>query len=326
VAAIVNTVRGASPAPALRVLLYHRIANGGERASELMPYLITASPAVFERQLRHLARAYHPVGADEVLAAIAGRHVLPPRAALVTFDDGYCDFDEVAWPLLKAHRIPAVLFVATAFVDQPARVFWWDELWQMLTRTRRTQLTLPGWRELDLESNAQRREAAGALDGWMKTLTPAHRTATLDELQRQLEVRPEPTGAVLSWAELRHLREDGVTIAAHTRTHEILDQVDAATLRQEVAGSRDDMVREMGSCPSLFAYPNGNVSAPVVRELQRAGFHVGLTTTPGVNYLRTLNPYVVRRDPAGRSLLRLATKLLGPVGHARAIRHPLPVV
>jgi peptidoglycan/xylan/chitin deacetylase (PgdA/CDA1 family) len=158
----------------------------------------------------------------------------------------------------------------------------------------------------------------------MKALTPAGRTAALEELQSQLEVRAQPTGAVLSWAELQRLRDDGVSIGAHGRTHELLDQVDAATLQQEVAGSRDDVVREMGSCPGLFAYPNGNVNRRVVQELQRVGFRVGFTTTPGLNNMRRLSPYLVRREPAGRSLLRLATKLLGPVGRARAIRHPLP--
>src|SRR5438093_1211648 len=73
----------------LRAMLYHRIEDPAAVHAELAPDLVTASPAQFDRQLRHLARAYHPIDAAELLAAVSGRHKLPPRAVVITFDDGY---------------------------------------------------------------------------------------------------------------------------------------------------------------------------------------------------------------------------------------------
>ena len=101
--------------PVLRVLTYHRIVDpaSGERCN---PSLLSATPTGFETQMRHLARRYRVVGADEVAAAYRRERRLPDRAVLVTFDDAYRDVGEVAWPIMRALGLPATVFVPTAFM------------------------------------------------------------------------------------------------------------------------------------------------------------------------------------------------------------------
>lgn len=315
----------ARPGP-LRALLYHRLEDPAARHPALEPDLVTASPALFERQLQHLVRCYHPIGADELTAAIMGRHTLPPRAVVVTFDDGYRDFMELAWPLLRRHHVPAILFVPTAFVDQPGRGFWWDALWQVVTRTRKPHAVLPGTsgRQVALGAEGERLEAWRTIASWLKTLTPAGRRAALEALIEQLGVTPDAGGSVLSWSALRQLQQAGVTIAAHSRTHELLDQLDAAALDEEVAGSRDDLVRELGTSPPVFAYPNGNFSAASIGALSRAGFEAAFSTVHGLSHPSRSHPLALRRDDGKMSLLRFALKLSGPVAALRTRRHPVP--
>lgn len=318
--------RGA-PGPAtagggtLRALLYHRVQDPAAARPDLAPDLVSATPARFERHVRYLARHYTPVGAHELIVALGGRHTLPRRAVLVTFDDAYRDFREVAWPILTRYRVPAVLFVPTAFAQEPDRVFWWDAVWQALARTDQDQLLLPHRTALPLRTWRDRVAASRQLAEWLKTLTPSSRAAALATLHTQLGVHPEPPRAVLSWAELRQLAQDGVAVAAHSRTHELLDQVDSGALQWEVAGSRDDLVRELGRCLPLFAYPNGNADARTPRTLRSAGFLAGFGTSPGPSDLRYVDPYRLRRDDGRASLPRLALRLLGPVNRTRALRY-----
>lgn len=308
----------------LRVLLYHRIEDPAARRPDLAPDPVSASPALFERQLRYLTRWYCPVAADELMAALAGRHRLPARAVLVTFDDGYRDFAELAWPLLKQYRVPAILFVPTAYVDDAARIFWWDALWQLVSRTARQDLRLPDGATLSLARAEERVAASRSVAEWLKSFQPAARRALLDALGEQLGVRPEPTRAVLDWGALRRLAADGVTIAPHSRTHELLDQVHGPELRTEIEGSRADLVRGLGACPPLFAYPNGNYSREAVQILRLGAFQAAFTTTHGINRLDTADHLLLRRDDGRASLARFALQLLGPLGRLRARRHPLP--
>ena len=312
------------PGATLRAVLYHRVGNGGADASCLAPSQLTASGPVFERQLRHLARCYHPIHCDELLAALRGVHTLPPRAVALTFDDGYRDFAEVAWPLLKRYGVPAVLFVPTAYVGDTAGPFWWDALWQMLAATTRRALPLPGGGEVELSNDAQRTSAAVALEVELKRLDPARRRAWLGHLGEQLGSQPRTSSAHLTWRELRQLAADGVTIAAHSRTHELLDQLPANELRMEVAGSRDDLVRELGACPPVFAYPNGNANRRVLGAVRAAGFEAAFSVKRGISRIPGSDPLLLRRDHGALGRARLALALLAPIATVRTHLTPLP--
>src|SRR5690606_22527316 len=62
---------------------------------------------------------YQPVTVDQILAASKGGKPLPPRALLLTFDDGYRSFYTRVFPLLKAYNWPAVLAPVSSWVDTP---------------------------------------------------------------------------------------------------------------------------------------------------------------------------------------------------------------
>ena len=90
--------------------------------------------------MRHLQRRYRVVSLAGVLEAARRRTPLPARAVLVTFDDAYRDFLDAAWPILEKHRIPATMFVPTAYAAEPERSFWWDRLHRCFTNTTRAAL------------------------------------------------------------------------------------------------------------------------------------------------------------------------------------------
>jgi peptidoglycan/xylan/chitin deacetylase (PgdA/CDA1 family) len=305
----------------LRTLVYHRLEEPTAQRADLSPDLVSASVAVFQRQVQHLVRFYDPIGADEVLAALAREHVLPRRAVLVTFDDGYRDFLELAWPVLKREHVPAVLFVPTAFVDNPERIFWWDALWQLLTRTSRDRVALPGAGTTIQLDHADHLALVRRISSCLKELTPVGRMHALDQLQAELGVRPEATHAVLTWSELQGLVADGLTVASHSRTHELLDQLEPASLIHELDGSREDLVRELGGCRPLFAYPNGSFNAIAVDGLRTAGYQAAFTTLHGLNLVGRTSPLLMRRDSGGVQFGKFVVQLLGPVARLRARRH-----
>ncbi|MEZ4586208.1 MAG: glycosyltransferase [Gemmatimonadales bacterium] len=94
----------------LPILMYHRVAPEGAAATSR--YRI--SPAELERQLRWLRdHGYEGVDLDAWGVAVIRRRPLPGRRVLITFDDGYADFADHAWPLLKRYGYPAWLFVVS---------------------------------------------------------------------------------------------------------------------------------------------------------------------------------------------------------------------
>lgn len=92
------------------VLMYHRIADDGPAA--LADYRV--SKADFDAQLRLLRRhGYHSISSTELTETFARGKAFAGRPVLITFDDGYQDFADAAWPILKRNDFSAEVFIVT---------------------------------------------------------------------------------------------------------------------------------------------------------------------------------------------------------------------
>lgn len=97
------------------VLMYHRVGdvhNEWERK-----YCVSA--ARFAEHMGALARAgWQAVSADDFVAWRQGLKVLPAKAFLISFDDGFKGVHEHAWPVLRQHHWPAVMFLVSHLIGQ----------------------------------------------------------------------------------------------------------------------------------------------------------------------------------------------------------------
>lgn len=297
---VASLEQAARPRPdLLAVLTYHRVDAVG-RSPSLYPGLISAEPADFDEHMSLLAAKWRPLSLPEVLAVRRGEARLAPRSVMVTFDDAYRDFGETAWPILKRHGIPVTLFVPTAYPGDRGRAFWWDRLYGALRTTgRRAPLATPVG-SVVLATEVNRLQAFRRLRSHLKSL--AHETAMelVDELCEELEA-PAPVSAVLGWSELRKLHSEGVALAPHSRTHPMLDRLSAEAARDEIVGSFEDLEREVGGAPRVFAYPGGGHGPHLERILAEERFELAFATTRGTNDLRRPNWLRLRRINVGRA-------------------------
>jgi peptidoglycan/xylan/chitin deacetylase (PgdA/CDA1 family) len=98
------------------VLLYHSVSDNPPQWTA--PFTVT--PRAFVEQLDRLADSgVSVVPLRRLVAAIRGGPALPPRSAVLTFDDGFADFYWTVAPLLSARELPATLFVTTGAVHPP---------------------------------------------------------------------------------------------------------------------------------------------------------------------------------------------------------------
>lgn len=114
------------PSSGVTVLIYHRVGGGSTSAVDL-------DLDQFRRQLDHL-RAHHRVvdldtavallDADDAESTSIDTQTEPKSAVVLTFDDGTADFCDVVVPELVEADLPATLYLATGFVDDPASFSW----------------------------------------------------------------------------------------------------------------------------------------------------------------------------------------------------------
>jgi glycosyltransferase involved in cell wall biosynthesis/peptidoglycan/xylan/chitin deacetylase (PgdA/CDA1 family) len=136
----------------LRVLAYHSVSKA-VGAPKLADYVI--DPKDFELQFDLLHRkGFNFVSARQAAAFLRGEGLLPRRAVLVTFDDGYANLKEEAAPILQKWRIPAVVFVVTGMLGRTNE---WDRKHDPTPKRLMSEEDLRTLRELGIEIGAHSR-------------------------------------------------------------------------------------------------------------------------------------------------------------------------
>jgi peptidoglycan/xylan/chitin deacetylase (PgdA/CDA1 family) len=238
------------------VLSYHRI---GEAATSDANRDLWTTAESLDDQLRFLKRWFEILEPADLTRAerLASRG----RRVMVTFDDGYRDLYEVAFPVLQANRVRATMFLCSGFIDGLASA-WWDEIAWMLRHSALSELPPGSWSSQPLSLNAADLEHAidvATRSCW--ALSPAAAAELLEQLAAVTGAgrRPAASAAAdwITWDMVREMRAAGHQIGAHTVTHPILARLPRAQQREEIAGSADRIAAELGERPRWLAYPVG---------------------------------------------------------------------
>ena len=281
-------------ASTLRVLTYHRIASP-ELIYPSDPRLVSATPEMFARHMEWLASHYHVIDMQSALEAIVSGAPLPRRAVLITFDDGYPDFLEHAWPVLRELRLPATLFVPTAFPGKQGSAFWWDRLYAAIITSTEPEITDQKLGRLPLHTRQDREHSVRILQSHVKSLQHTEAMTWVDDLCRRLASQEIVTPGVLGWEELKLLSEEGVTIGAHSRTHPLMTRISNEQVREEISGSQQDLENNLGKKLPIFCYPAGAYNEATCSIAKDAGIMLGFSTRLGHNHIGSCDPLCLRR-------------------------------
>jgi peptidoglycan/xylan/chitin deacetylase (PgdA/CDA1 family) len=112
------------------ILMYHAVAADPPPATRRL----SVAPASLERQLAYLAdHGFHGLTFSDLAQAFRTGTAMPERTVVFTFDDGYADFAQEAFPLLRRYGFPATVFVTTGWVADAGSRAAGDPLDRMMT-------------------------------------------------------------------------------------------------------------------------------------------------------------------------------------------------
>ena len=294
-----------------RVLMYHRFSAGN------MPRKTCAEVL---RQHILIARRTCDIVTFSELGQRLSNGRPPPRRPLLalTVDDGYRDFFEHAYPVLRELQVPATIFVTAGFVQD--RAWLWPDAIEYLVGNaapRKLSLSFEG-RDfaVDLTSANGRHRAWDELATAVVYDTEA-RVRLLTLLQEQLHINlPDQTDAAhspMTWDEVAEIARNGVEIGGHTWSHAFLPDLDDRRLARELVHAKSVLEQHAGHPVRSFAYPNGQApDAPdaLCKAVRAAGYeYATVATSPtgrgATDWLR------VGRWAAGEDLVNYGNILSG---------------
>ena len=271
-------------ADSLTVVMFHRtLSQDDPRWQTCDPDYTLATPWL-DQSLAFFKKHYHVVSLAQVLASRRNGTPLPPRALLITFDDGWADNADYALPALQKAGLPALLFVVADAVGTRQPFF--------------QERLIAAWRRKALKVA----DVAAAVQPHLREPVPApgESLADLRRVIAHLESLPAATRNhvlapfmealddglrhMVDVAELRRLEAGGVALGLHGKTHTPMKH--AEDLDAELGGARAALAGLLGQPqPSAesMSFPHGSYDQAIAQRAQQSGYELVFTSVPVLN-------------------------------------------
>jgi peptidoglycan/xylan/chitin deacetylase (PgdA/CDA1 family) len=265
---------------ALTVLMFHRVLPAESLAYQLAEREFTFSTTGFDRCLEFVCSHYNVVTLQEVHAAAKNGADLPRNPVLITFDDGWRDTVLHAEPLLKKHKMTAVMFLSTEVLDLESCRWWQDALVAVMAgASSRQRLLAEIKRDSAFILPTDPVEGGRALVARLASLPAVERRALL-ELAQPGVFDAITERQMLTHDDLRRIDGSVIELGGHGHTHAPLTQ---ATDAQAELKTSMERLRSLGKAPLSMSFPHGAMNESLVSDAHKAGFELVFTSEPTVS-------------------------------------------
>jgi len=265
----------------LAVVTYHGVLPQGYKPVDPALDGNLVSAEMLRRQLRLLKAHYRVISPDDALVWSEGRGTLPPRAVLLTCDDGLLNNLTDMLPILQEEGARCLFFVTGASAAEERTMLWYEELFLLFLRAPagRFEIVSEG---VTIQGEAGSSETRRTI-WWdsvkrLSQMGADSRTLFLQSARSQFGLETwqgfDAADAascrrfgLLTRSELRELVSAGMTIGAHTLSHPMLSQTPAELARTEIIESRTRLESATETPVWAFAYPFGDAQSVTPKVL-----------------------------------------------------------
>lgn len=263
------------------VLMYHRVVDKLPEKNH-DPHMFVTSDT-FDMHISEIQKYFQIVPLDQMLNQDSdGR-----RLCALTFDDGWLDNYEVAFPILCRKRVPATIFLPVTDIGTTQR-FWFDHLFYLantLYPNGERDAFVTYFRRIVPEWNPETICTESILE--LTAALKNHKAPVLYEIieaaYKKIKLSPSFKKILMDWEQVREMGENGISFGSHGLRHDILPILSSQMKKDIVFGSLDMLRDKAVSAIPYFSYPNGDWDQETVEFLKAAGYHGAVTTKTGTN-------------------------------------------
>lgn len=270
----------------LYVFNYHRIGEASK--TEYDPNVFSCTQERFDEHLSFYKRNFTVLSEPELLALLASDKAYNDKFALITFDDGYIDNYELAFPTLLKHQLSATFFIATDFISKQ-EVPWWDEVAFIIKEINPGSINLfNGQIDIDLSNLSLAKKIREVLKG-LKQAPSYSMQEKLKALRENLEFATDISNAsplFMNWKQMSEMQNKGMFFGSQTCSHQILSHLSADAQRRELNESKSTLESIFEREINSLAYPVGGATAyneTTMSLAEKAGYKVAFNFVGGIN-------------------------------------------
>jgi len=271
------------------ILGYHHIIPEKDIRYKIIEPGMYVTTETFEMHIDYLSSYYNWGTLDELVTEgnVEGK-------CYITFDDGWSDNYEYAYPILKKYSIPATIFISTNHINNnhwpwPERFFYYaykasPDMFKDLNKLIGMVLSqncIPF--QMNHKFNNSHKIAQYIVSVF-KELENNILVDLMEDIDDFMSPIYDDIGNIkpfLTWNQIKEMSENKIIFGAHTHNHVILTRTPLTTAREEIVTSKRELARNISKEIDLFCYPNGNFNQDIIDILKDEGLKLAVTTHPG---------------------------------------------
>ena len=298
----------------LVVYNYHRIRENEASVTDFDDDVFGPTASEFQKQIRWLKNNTIILSEDELIVITEKNQIPKQICTLITFDDGYIDNYNLAYPILKKEKVPAIFFIPTEAINE-RKLGWWDLISFIIKKSSQEIIE---YDDLQFNLTIDKESAKQYFLNKMK-LEPYEKTKNLlsvlsKEFKVQIPDQQTQGSQLMTWDQIREMSQNNIKIGSHTNSHRVLRTLDLKTQEFELDISKSILEREIKSKVNSISYPVGgyqHFSEKTKIAAKRKGYRLGFSFNTGYNKIGYLDPYDVKRiSPSNIISMLSATTIL----------------
>jgi peptidoglycan/xylan/chitin deacetylase (PgdA/CDA1 family) len=283
-----------------QILMFHRVVPSSKKERIHNHLSLEISPEQLETIIQYFKNnGYDFIQSDHLMEWLKENKDTGRKFTVLTFDDGYKDNLEYAYPVLKKHSIPFTIYITTEFPDKRA-IFWWYVIEDILLNNSKVSYSFSN-APVNIHCETYKRKESGFYH-LRQMITSLNETNLKSELtgffdKYGYDIYAYNDLITLDWNEIQELSADSlVTIGAHTLNHYNLTNLSNERSWEEIAESKKTIETRIKKPVGHFSYPLGLYGNREIEYVGQSGFFTATTTrTANVFYDHIDHPYTLPR-------------------------------
>lgn len=305
--------------PRLWILMYHRVLPISDHRFSYQEPGMVVTPDTFAMNIKIINELFTVMHLKDWINLKNNNMPLPKKACCITFDDGWSDNYEFAYPILKSCDTPATIFLVSSYIGSN-KLFWPNLISQFLYNNyNKPEIiinTLEWVKNIDsiVKNSSSFTELQSEIITKLKLHTDEEIYSLINNSNIELS-RFDEKPDMLTWDDVNIMRESSlIDFGCHTANHYRLNNsLDDQLIYNEIVSSKKLIELNTGHKVNLFCYPNGNYNDQVL-NLTSKHYEAAVTTNRGINSLDTdvheLSRIGIHQD-IGNTVVKFKSRISG---------------
>ena len=271
------------------ILMFHRVTD------TFFDISLLVKRKTFEKCMKYVAQSYPVISMDFLSQNFDKWERIPNDSFVITFDDGWIDFRDTAYPILSRLKVSATVFLTTGFVSSKCS-YWQERINDLLVLIladkivflkKGSIISIPeiNLKLRDLLSKSEGKPVIFKFIDYLKKFTNDKILKTISDLEEflkehSIKFSEGKNRFFVNWDEINSIKESDISFGSHTVNHSILTNEQTNVVEHEICKSKDVIEKETGRKVLHFCYPNGNYNDEI-KSIVSESYKSACTTRAG---------------------------------------------